>query len=108
MAVKTSRRRWYGDLAVVAFLVVQGLDGVLTYLGITLWGPSIEANPFISSAVSYVGLGTGLAAAKLVAATLGIVLHLRRVHHIVALLTMVYVVLAILPWTFVLTMSGAR
>ena len=44
-------RRWdtprstFGDLMVVVFLVVQCLDGVLTYLGVSIWGPGVEANP---------------------------------------------------------------
>lgn len=98
-------RRWesrdsvFGDAVVLAFLLVQLLDGIFTYLGVTIWGPGIEGNPLISSAVSVAGLGAGLAIAKLVAVGFGIVLHLRRVHNLVALLTAVYVCAAILPWT---------
>jgi hypothetical protein len=98
-------RRWdtprslFGDLAVVAFLVVQCLDGVLTYLGVSIWGPSIEANPLISSAIETVGPIPGLAGAKLVAIGFGIMLHLRRVHNLVAFLTLIYLTVAILPWT---------
>jgi hypothetical protein len=97
-------RRWeqprslYGDIAVIAFLVVQCLDGVFTYLGVSIWGPGVEGNPIISSAMSFAGAG-GLAGAKLVAIAFGIMLHLRRVHTLVALLTLVYVAVAILPWT---------
>ena len=89
----------FGDIAVVTFMIVQALDGVLTYLGVHIWGPSVEANPIISSAVSFAGVGTGLAAAKLFAVGLGIVLHLRRVHGVVAFLTAFYLAVAILPWT---------
>jgi hypothetical protein len=100
-------RRWeaprsrFGDLVVVSFLLVQCLDGVFTYLGVRIWGPEAEANPLISSAMAFAGLAPGLAGAKLVAAAFGIVLHLRRVHNIVALLTVVYVAMAIVPWTAV-------
>jgi hypothetical protein len=90
---------FFGDLIVVGFLLVQCLDGVLTYLGVTIWGLGIEANPLISSAVSAAGLGVGLFAAKLVAVGFGILLHLRRVHNLVALLTLIYLGVAILPWT---------
>lgn len=98
-------RRWdtaesrFGDLMVICFLVVQLLDGVFTYLGVRLWGPGIEANPLVSSAVSMAGVGAGVAGVKLVAAAFGILLHLRRVHNLVALLTIIYVAVAILPWT---------
>jgi hypothetical protein len=89
----------FGDLAMLVFVIVQGLDGALTYLGVHIWGLSIEANPLVSSAVSMAGVGGGLAVAKLFAVGLGIVLHLRRVHLIVALLSVFYIAVAILPWT---------
>ena len=89
----------FGDLAMLVFVVVQGMDGALTYLGLHIWGMSIEANPLVSSAVSMAGVGGGLAAAKLFAVGLGIVLHLRRIHLIVALLSAFYIAVAILPWT---------
>ena len=72
---------------------------MFTYLGVQLWGLGIEANPVVSSTVSIVGLGVGVTAVKLMAVGFGIVLHLRRVHNVVALLTAIYVAAAILPWT---------
>jgi hypothetical protein len=93
----TPRSR-FGDLAVVGFLIVQCLDGVLTYLGVSIWGPGIEANPLISSAMAVAGPIPGLAGAKLVAIAFGIMLHLRRVHNLVALLTFIYLTVAIIPW----------
>ena len=98
-------KRWdagqslFGDLVVISFLLVQFLDGVFTYLGVSIWGRGIEANPLVSLAIAAGGLGTGLVAAKLVAIGFGIVLHLRRVHNLVALLTALYIAAAILPWT---------
>jgi hypothetical protein len=95
----------FGNLAVIGFLVVQFLDGVYTYLGFSIWGLNIEANPLIRTAVAIAGPGTGLALAKLVAISFGMVLHLRRVHHVVAILTALYVILSILPWTTLLFLS---
>ena len=89
----------FGDLAMLCFLIVQCLDGAFTYMGVRLWGVGIEANPLISSAVQALGLGAGLTTAKLVAASLGIALHLRGVHLLIAALTGVYLAAAILPWT---------
>jgi hypothetical protein len=89
----------FGNVAVICFLVVQALDGSLTYLGVSTWGLGIEGNPLVSSAMAYAGWGPGLAAAKLVAVGFGILLHLHRVHHLVAMLTAFYIVVAILPWT---------
>ena len=97
-------KRWeephsrFGDLMVVGFLLMQCLDAVFTYLGVRIWGPAIEANPLISAAMAAGGVVTGLGAAKAVAIGFGIVLHLRRVHNLVALLTAVYFAAAILPW----------
>jgi len=97
-------RRWdsprsrFGDFAVLGFLLAQCLDGAFTYLGVRIWGLGVEGNPIVSSAVSFAGLGLGLAGAKLVAVGLGITLHLRRVHNVVAVLTAIYVAFAIIPW----------
>jgi hypothetical protein len=98
-------KRWnepkslFGDLAVVGFLLMQCLDGIFTYLGVSIWGPAIEANPLISSAMAAGGVAAGVGAAKIMAVGLGIVLHLRRVHTLVALLAAIYFTAAILPWT---------
>jgi uncharacterized protein DUF5658 len=98
-------KRWnepkslFGDLIVVTFVLIQCLDGVFTYVGVGIWGPAVEANPLISSAMAAGGVAAGLGGAKLVAIGLGILLHLRRVHNLVALLTAIYFTAAILPWT---------
>jgi uncharacterized protein DUF5658 len=95
----------FGDVAVVGFLLVQVLDGMFTYLGVTIWGLHIEANPLISSAVAYAGLGRAVVAAKMAAILFGILLHVRRVHSLVALLTAFYLVVAILPWALLFLRS---
>jgi hypothetical protein len=92
-------RSTFGDLAVVGFLLAQTLDGIFTYLGVSLWGPSVEANPIIGSVMALAGPASGLAGAKLIAIGFGIALHLRRVHNLVAFLTVIYFAVAILPWT---------
>jgi uncharacterized protein DUF5658 len=104
-------RRWdtkgslFGDFVVLGFVIAQCLDGVFTYLGMSLWGPNVEGNPLIRSAVTYVGPGLGLAGAKLFAVSLGIALHLFRVHNVVAILTGLYIVGALIPWAVVLTLG---
>lgn len=96
----------FGDLAVLAFLIAQALDGALTYFGLHTWGPAVEANPLVSFVTSFVGIGAGLAGAKLFAMSLGVVLHLRRAHVVVALLAALHFLLAVAPWTFMfLTIS---
>ena len=101
-------KRWdepkslFGDLMVVTFLVMQCLDGVFTYLGVGIWGLSIEANPIVATAMTAGGLTVGLFGAKLVAIGFGMLLHLRRVHNLVALLTAIYFAVAIVPWAALL------
>jgi hypothetical protein len=89
----------FGNLVVVGFLLMQCLDGVFTYLAVGIWGPGIEANPLISSTMELTGVGASVAGAKLVAIAFGMLLHLQRVHKVVALLTAIYFAAAILPWT---------
>jgi len=97
-------KRWneprsrFGDLMVVTFMVMQCLDGVFTYMGVRMWGPTIEANPLVSSAMNAAGVAAGLGGAKMMAIGFGMLLHLRRVHNVVALLTAIYFAVAILPW----------
>ena len=105
-------RRWdtpqclFGDVVVIAFLLAQCLDGVFTYLGVSLWGLGAEGNPLVTSAVLVAGLGPGLAGVKLIAVGLGIALHLCRVHNLLALLTAIYVAGALVPWTAMFFLVG--
>jgi uncharacterized membrane protein len=92
----------FGDLAMLAFLFAQASDGVLTYVGIATMGPGIEGNPLLASLMRVVGGGAALVGAKLVAASLGILLHLTGVHRIVAALTALYIAAAVVPWTALL------
>jgi uncharacterized protein DUF5658 len=98
-------RSFFGDFVVLGFFIVQVLDGTLTYVGVSLWGPAIEANPVVSSAVALAGPLAGLTAVKLVAIGFGMLLHLRRVHNLVALLTAIYVAMAIVPWAAIFLMQ---
>ena len=104
-------KRWdepkslFGDLVVVGFVLMQCLDGMFTYMGVVIWGPTIEANPLISSAMALGGVVAGLGGAKALAIGLGILLHLRRVHNLVALLTAIYFTVAVLPWTALLLVN---
>jgi hypothetical protein len=94
----SSRRSAFGDLAVLLFLLAQGLDGVLTYVGVTVYGVHMEGNPLIGWLMATIGHGPALATAKLTAGVFGIALHLSAVHKAVALLAAFYLVVAIVPW----------
>ncbi len=88
----------FGDLALVIFLLAQVSDGVLTFVGVTTLGPTVEGNPVITWLMSAAGTGAGLMIAKLAAGCFGIVLHLSEVHKAVAALACFYLVVAVVPW----------
>jgi uncharacterized membrane protein len=92
----------FGNVAVVAFLCAQACDGVLTYVGLAVLGPHMEGNPLIAALMGMVGAGPALAGAKLMAGSLGCVLHLFGAHRLLALLTLIYLGAAVLPWTALL------
>lgn len=97
--------RWYGDVVLVAFLTVQLLDGVFTYLGLATFGPGAEGNPLLVWLFRQFGEGPGLAGAKVLAGSFGIALHLGAVHRVVCVLTLFYLGAAILPWSVMLFLS---
>jgi uncharacterized membrane protein len=95
----------FGNRVVIVFLLAQALDGVLTYVGVASVGHVTEGNPLVASLVATLGLGPGLLSAKLWACGLGAALHLSGTHRLVALLTAIYFLGAILPWTALLTIA---
>jgi uncharacterized membrane protein len=89
---------------VVVFLLSQALDGALTYVGVTVLGLHMEANPLLAWMMGTMGCAAALTSAKLVASLLGIVLHLSSVHRIVAALAVFYLAIAVVPWLALLYM----
>jgi uncharacterized protein DUF5658 len=87
----------------LAFVVVQALDGVMSYVGVSLHGPGIEGNPLVAWYMSAFGPAVGFTVAKLFAVTCGTVLYLTARHRWVAVLTLVYVVFAVVPWVTLLS-----
>jgi Domain of unknown function (DUF5658) len=83
----------------LAFVVAQALDGVLTYVGIATFGTAVEGNPVVSWYVAMFGAGVGLAVVKAVAIGCAATLHLNARHAILGGLTLLYFGAAVLPWT---------
>jgi hypothetical protein len=90
------------NLIFITFALVQVADGWMTYVGIGLYGPSIEANPLIVWHTELFGAGLALTGAKAIAVFCGVVLHLLARHIVIAFLTVTYVVAALWPWTMLL------
>ena len=101
-----NERSRFGDAVLFLFLLAQASDGVLTYVGVTVYGAHMEGNPLISWLMTMMGQGPALATAKLTAGGFGIALHLSAVHKAVALLTGFYLVAAVVPWIAILFLSG--
>ena len=89
----------------LAFVAVQVLDGVLSYVGVSLHGPSIEANPLVAWYLAALGPAVGFTLAKLFAVMCGVVLYVTAHHRLVAILTLVYIVFAVVPWFALLSVS---
>jgi hypothetical protein len=102
---ETAEGSRFGDVVIVLFLLVQAADGVMTYVGVTTLGLRVEANPLLATLMAVFGRGAALTGAKVVASGLGITLHLIGVHRLLAALTAVYVVGAVLPWAGLLLFS---
>ena len=83
-------------------MAVQFADAIQTAIGISQFGPGIEANPLIAFCCTMFGTGTVLVAAKTVAILGGATLHIFSQHLILAALTVACVFGAVVPWALVL------
>ena len=91
----------------LAFVSVQALDGVFSYVGVATLGPGIEANPILAWYLEVFGPGAAFLGAKLFAVACGAVLYMTHQHRVVAGLTLMYVVFAVGPWIHVLSSHPA-
>ena len=95
-----SSREAFGNFVILVFLVAQLLDGVFTYLGVAAFGLS-EGNPIIAYYMTH-GVGPSVTVAKGLAVVCSMVLHLLGLHRTLGVLTLVYLSMAVLPWTYLL------
>ena len=91
-----------GISAVALFAAVQLADGILTLVGVARFGPAVETNPILSLCIVALGAGVALSIAKVAAVVLATVLHSTGSHLVLALLTVLYVFAAVLPWMWLL------
>jgi len=90
------------ELVWLAFVTVQAMDGIMSYIGVNTFGSWIEANPLVAWYASAFGPAVAFAAVKLFAIACGTVLYLMSRHRTVAALTLFYLVFAVGPWAHVL------
>lgn len=87
-----------GRLVFAVFLVFQAADGLITYGVVSIYGHIAEGNPLLQTWIHLVGAGPALFGAKLLASACGAILYGLGVTRILAALTALYFVAALLPW----------
>lgn len=97
------RRLSKGEIAWLAFVTVQALDGMLSYVGVRTLGPEIEANPLLAGFLGLFGPAAVFITAKLFAVGCGMLLHVKARHRSLCALTAAYVLFAVGPWVHVLS-----
>jgi hypothetical protein len=103
-ASRLFRQEAFGNFVVVLFLIAQLLDGIFTYLGVAAFGLS-EGNPIIAYYMTHHGVGPSLTVAKGLAIICSMILHLLGLHRTLAVLTFLYLSMAVLPWTYLLFLA---
>jgi hypothetical protein len=103
--VRRVRRLSSAEVLWLAFVAVQALDGGMSYIGVSLHGPAIEANPVVGWYLGAFGPAVGFTAAKLFAIMCGAVLYVTARHQWVAVLTLIYLVFAVAPWAGILALG---
>ena len=80
------------------FLTAQVLDGLLTYIGVSLLGVEVEANLLLATLMEVIGAPGTLIVAKIVACACGYVLYRTAWHRPLAITAGLYVGVAVVPW----------
>ena len=91
----------------VWLVMIQALDGLLTSLGVSIFGVESEGNPLIRSMMYAFGSNTAIGLSKLVAVAFVLTLaSLARkrgwIGGVLGALTCFYLIVAIIPWTVIL------
>lgn len=82
----------------VTFIVLQAADGLLTYAAVERFGTAAEGNPILVTWMLITGSGTALLGAKTLACLCGALLYVAGVHSVLAGLSALYLLAAVVPW----------
>lgn len=88
--------------AFALFAAVQLADAILTATGVQRFGLTAEANPLISLSMKTFGVATALTAWKFLSCVSGAILYVTGRHLELALLTVMSVLAAAVPWAWIL------
>ena len=94
------RHSCFAKIVVVAYVIVQLLDGVYTYIGVSRLGISVELNPLVGWAMTILGVGFGLVVVKFVTTGFGALIYYHGYHNLLALITAFYMAVVILTWMY--------
>ena len=99
---------WRAALLGVTLVIIQILDGFLTFAGVSVFGTDVEGNVLVRDLVSTFGAVKALFFIKAIAVVFVILLTLRAhrrrwIRPIIMGLVVVYFILAIVPWAVVLS-----
>lgn len=100
-----SRKAFFIGLALAA---CQIMDGLLTYVGLSLFGVNMEGNDLLRSLMHFYGMAPALFTVKFVALAIAVLLafqaHRRKwMRPILVGVVGFYLVLAVLPWTVLIS-----
>ena len=90
------------QLVLAVFLVTQAYDGLFTYMAVNAYGVMAEGNLLLATWIDLIGAGPAILAAKLLAASCGVLLYCLGVRRALLGLTIFYALGAIGPWLIVL------
>jgi hypothetical protein len=93
-------------LVLLLFVVLQGFDGLFTYVAVNALGIGVEGNRLLASVMASLGPLPALVVAKSVAAAAGLLLYARGWHTTLATVTAFYALAAIGPWLVVYVTWG--
>lgn len=88
-------------LILLVFMLLQLVDGILTYTAVAMLGVVGEGNMLLATAMQMAGPGPALVGAKTLAAGCGLILYVRGFYGVLGALTALYIVAAITPWLMV-------
>lgn len=95
----------FGNITIITFVLAQVLDGVFTNWGVGTWGLMMEGNPLVVLLFEIFGVNLVLPVVKLMGIGCGLFIYLYGLHNVVATLTTIYLVFAVLPWTYLFLTS---
>jgi len=88
----------HATMVFVVFLAAQVIDGVLTYVGVSVFGLHVEANPLLSTSMHAMGAPRALLSSKLLACVCGYILYRTAFHRPLAITAGLCVGVAVVPW----------